>query len=100
MTRLLALLTTLALVLAACGSTPGAGTTTGGATSAPSAAAKPTYGGTLTFGLENDVSNLEPMLSGLFVDPNIHYAMYESLVRVSPHGELLPWLSGSLEYNH
>ena len=50
MTRLLAILTTLALVLAACGSTPGTGTTTGGASSAPSAAAKPTYGGTLTFG--------------------------------------------------
>src|SRR5258705_12103859 len=92
MTRLLALLTTLALVLAACGSTPGTGTTTGGATSAPSAAAKPTYGGTLTFGLENDVSNLDPMLSGLFVDRNIHYAMYDSLVRVDPKGNIIPWL--------
>src|SRR5258706_546836 len=99
MTRLLALLTTLALVLAACGSTPGTGTTTGGATSAPSAAAKPTYRGTLTFGLENDVSNLDPMLSGLFVDRNIHYAMYDSLVRVSPKGELLPWLAESWKYS-
>ncbi|MDP9251366.1 MAG: ABC transporter substrate-binding protein, partial [Chloroflexota bacterium] len=69
MTRLLAILTTLALVLAACGSTPGTGTTTtGGAPSASTGAAKPTYGGTVTFGLENDVSNLDPMLSGLFVD--------------------------------
>lgn len=93
MSRVLAILTTLALVLAACGSTPGTGTTTGGATSAPSAAAKPTYGGTVTFVLDNDVSNLDPMLSGLFVDRNIHYAMYDSLVRVTPKGEIIPWLA-------
>jgi peptide/nickel transport system substrate-binding protein len=99
LTRLLAILTTLALVLAACGSTPGTGTTTGGATSAPSAAAKPTYGGTLTFGLENDVSNLDPMLSGLFVDRNIHYAMYDSLVRVDPTGKIIPWLAASWKYS-
>jgi peptide/nickel transport system substrate-binding protein len=99
LTRLLAILTTLALVLAACGSTPGTGTTTGGASSAPSAAAKPTYGGTLTFGLENDVSNLDPMLSGLFVDRNIHYAMYDSLVRVDPTGKIIPWLAASWKYS-
>lgn len=93
MTRLLAILTTLALVLAACGSTPGTGTTTGGATTAPSAAAKANYGGTLTFALENDVSNLDPMLSGLFVDRNIHYAMYDSLVRVDVKGNIIPWLA-------
>src|SRR6267142_7238180 len=93
MTRLLAILTTLALVLAACGSTPGTGSTTGAAASSSAAAGKPTYGGTLTFALENDVSNLDPMLSGLFVDRNIHYAMYDSLVRVSPKGEILPWLA-------
>jgi peptide/nickel transport system substrate-binding protein len=93
LTRLLAILTTLALVLAACGSTPGTGTTTGGATGAPSAAAKATYGGTVTFVLDNDVSNLDPMLSGLFVDRNIHYAMYDSLVRVTPKGEIIPWLA-------
>lgn len=100
MTRLLAILTTLALVLAACGSTPGTGTTTGGAaTGSPAAAAKPTYGGTLTFGLENDVSNLDPMLSSLFVDRNIHYAMYDSLVRVTPKGEIIPWLAESWKYS-
>jgi peptide/nickel transport system substrate-binding protein len=92
MTRLLAILTTLALVLAACGSTPVSGTT-GGAPSATTGVAKPSYGGTVTFGLENDVSNLDPMLSGLFVDRNIHYAMYDSLVRVSPKGDIIPWLA-------
>lgn len=95
MTRLLAILTTLALVLGACaGAPPGTGTTGGTATGSP-AAAKATYGGTITFGLENDVSNLDPMMSGLFVDRNIHYAMYDSLVRVTPKGEIIPWLAES-----
>jgi len=92
MTRLLAILTTLALVLGACAGTPGTGTTGGAATASP-AAAKATYGGTITFALENDVSNLDPMLSGLFVDRNIHYAMYDSLVRVDPKGNIIPWLA-------
>src|SRR5881296_1471678 len=92
MTRLLAILTTLALVLAACGSTPVSGTTGGGA-SPTVAANKPAYGGTITFALENDVSNLDPMLSGLFVDRNIHYAMYDSLVRVDVKGNIIPWLA-------
>jgi peptide/nickel transport system substrate-binding protein len=92
MTRLLAILTTLALVLGACAGAPGTGTTGGTATGSP-AAATATYGGTVTFGLENDVSNLDPMLSGLFVDRNIHYAMYDSLVRVTPKGEIIPWLA-------
>ncbi len=92
MTRVLAILTTLALILGACAGTTPAGTTTGGATGSP-AAAKANYGGTLTFGLENDVSNLDPMLSGLFVDRNIHYAMYDSLVRVDVKGNIVPWLA-------
>ena len=92
MTRLLAILTTLALVLGACAGTTGTGTTTGGATGSP-AAAKATYGGTITFALENDVSNLDPMLSALFVDRNIHYAMYDSLVRVDTKGNIIPWLA-------
>jgi peptide/nickel transport system substrate-binding protein len=92
MTRVLAILTTLALVLGACAGTTGTGTTGGAATGSP-AAAKANYGGTITFGLENDVSNLDPMLSGLFVDRNIHYAMYDSLVRVDNKGNIIPWLA-------
>jgi peptide/nickel transport system substrate-binding protein len=86
---LFAFLAAFTLVLAACA---GGQQPSGGASSAPSAG-KPTYGGTLTFGLENDVSNLDPMLSGLFVDRNIHYAMYDSLVRVNTKGEIIPWLA-------
>src|SRR5436190_13067950 len=51
----------------------------------------------MTFGLENDVSNLDPMLSGSFVDRNIMYAMYDSLVRVTPKGDIIPWLAEKWE---
>src|SRR6185295_18501257 len=83
-----AFLSAFAILLAACGQQP-----SGGGASPSASAGKAVYGGTLTFALENDVSNLDPMLSSLFVDRNIHYAMYDSLVRVSPKGEILPWLA-------
>src|ERR1700716_384128 len=86
-----ALFAAVAVIAGACAPSTGGPAASGG----PSAttAAKANYGGTVTFALENDVSNLDPMLSGLFVDRNIHYAMYDSLVRVSPKGEILPWLA-------
>jgi peptide/nickel transport system substrate-binding protein len=86
------LLAAAAVVIGACTTSGGPAPTGAGAATA-SGAAKATYGGTITFALENDVSNLDPMLSGLFVDRNIHYAMYDSLVRVSPKGDILPWLA-------
>ncbi|HEX9266656.1 MAG TPA: ABC transporter substrate-binding protein [Candidatus Limnocylindria bacterium] len=91
---LVAFVASFAILLAACGQSPNTG---GGGTSPTAAANKPTYGGTVTFALENDVSNLDPMLSGLFVDRNIHYAMYDSLVRVTPKGEIIPWLADKWE---
>src|SRR5258708_12334605 len=76
----------LALVLGA-GSgttTPGGGGTTG---------AKAAYGGSVTLAMNSDISNMDPMLSGLFVDRHLMYAMYDSLVRVTPKGEIIPWLA-------
>src|SRR5438034_7653134 len=89
---LAAVLGSFAILLAACGQQPA-----GGGTASPSAAAKAAYGGTLTFALENDPANLDPMLSGLFVDRNIHYAIYDSLVRVDPKGNIIPWLAEKWE---
>src|SRR5438094_6948569 len=89
---LAAVLGSFAILLAACGQQPA-----GGGTASPSASAKAAYGGTLTFALENDPANLDPMLSGLFVDRNIHYAMYDSLVRVDPKGNIIPWLAEKWE---
>jgi len=90
---LVAILGSFAILLGACsGGQQPAG---GGGGASPSAGTKAAYGGTITFGLENDVSNLDPMLSGLFVDRNIMYAMYDSLVRVDPKGTIIPWLAKS-----
>jgi peptide/nickel transport system substrate-binding protein len=89
---LIALFAATAIVASACAGTTSGPSTSGGAATA-SAAPKANYGGTITFALENDVSNLDPMLSGLFVDRNIHYAMYDSLVRVDTKGTIIPWLA-------
>ena len=89
---LAAVLGSFAILLDACGQQPA-----GGGTASPSASAKAAYGGTLTFALENDPANLDPMLSGLFVDRNIHYAIYDSLVRVDPKGNIIPWLAEKWE---
>ena len=91
---LVALLASFAILLSACA---GGQQPAGGGSASPSAGAKATYGGSITFALENDVSNLDPMLSSLFVDRNIHYAMYDSLVRVTPKGDIIPWLADKWE---
>ena len=92
---LVAILGSFAILFAACS---GAQQPAGGGSASPSAAAnKPVYGGTLTFALENDPANLDPLLSGLFVDRNVHYAMYDSLVRVDPKGNIIPWLAEKWE---
>jgi peptide/nickel transport system substrate-binding protein len=86
--RAIAILATLAVVLAACTST-----TSGGPSGQPATGAKAAYGGSVTFAMNADISNMDPMLSGLFVDRHLMYAMYDSLVRVTPKGEIIPWLS-------
>src|SRR5438309_4429038 len=93
--RVLSLFAALAILGAACagGQQPSGG---GGGTSA-APAGKPVAGGAVTFALENDVSDLDPMLSGLFVDRNIMYAIYDSLVRVDPKGNIIPWLAEKWE---
>src|SRR6266550_1941846 len=91
---LVAFLALFAVLLTACS---GGQQPAGGGSASPSTGAKATYGGTLTFALENDPANLDPMLSGLFVDRNIHYAMYDSLVRVDPKGNIIPWLAEKWE---
>src|SRR5690242_11000369 len=58
------------------------------------AASKPSNaGGTVTFALENDVIDFDPMLSRAFVDRNAHYQIYDSLVRIDETGKIIPWLA-------
>src|SRR2546430_4415853 len=87
-TRVLALFAAVAILLAAC-----TGTTSGGPSGSAATGAKAVPGGSVTFAMNSDISNMDPMLSGLFVDRHLMYAMYDSLVRVTPKGEIIPWLS-------
>src|SRR5262249_60958061 len=58
------------------------------------AAPKPaSAGGTLNFVIENDPIDLDPLRSRAFVDRNIHYAIYDSLVRIDSSGKVIPWLA-------
>ncbi|MCA1648328.1 MAG: ABC transporter substrate-binding protein [Chloroflexi bacterium] len=74
---------------------PGATTAVAPAQTAPAqAASKPAAsGGTITFVIENDVIDFDPMLSRAFVDRNAQYQIYDSLVRVDPSGKIIPWLA-------
>src|SRR5207302_9075420 len=65
----------------------------GSLSSTPAPARPAASGGTITFVLENDVIDFDPMLSRAFVDRNAHYQIYDSLVRVDPTGKIIPWRS-------
>jgi len=100
---LVAFLASFAIVLTACSPQPsgGNGCPAGASppcmTTPPPAAGKATYGGTVTFALENDVVDFDPMRSRAFVDRNLHYQIFDSLVRIDPTGKIIPWLAESWE---
>jgi peptide/nickel transport system substrate-binding protein len=75
--------------------TPAAASQGAAATQAPAqAASKPSgAGGTVTFVLENDVIDFDPLLSRAFVDRNAHYQIYDSLVSADPTGKIVPGLA-------
>ncbi len=88
MIRLFALLATFAVVLGAC---TGSTAPTAGGTSAP--VTKATPGGTVTFALEDDPIDFDPLRSRAFIDRNVHYQIYDSLVRIDETGKIVPWLA-------
>ena len=90
--RLAAVITTVALILGAC-----SGGTPAGGGAAPAAAGKAVYGGTITFVLENDVINFDPLRSRAFVDRNVHYQIYDSLTAIDASGKIIPWLAEKWE---
>ncbi|HEY2593629.1 MAG TPA: ABC transporter substrate-binding protein, partial [Chloroflexota bacterium] len=58
------------------------------------AASKPSAaGGTLTFAIETDPVDFDPMLSRALYDRYAQYQMFDSLVRVDPSGKIIPWLA-------
>jgi len=92
--RTLATLTIFAVILGACA---GGAPTGGSATQAPAGAAKPAYGGSVVMALENDVIDFDPLRSRAFVDRNVHYQIYDSLVRIDDSGKIIPWLATKWE---
>ena len=91
--RLVGILAAFAIVLGACS---GGTSSTSGGTTAPNAGA-PVAGGTLTFALENDLINGDPMLSTAFVDRNVHYLIYDTLLRSDPKGNIVAGLATKWE---
>ncbi len=90
--RILAIVAAFAVLLGACtGGTQGGPSATGGT----SAAGKPAYGGTVTMALEDDPINFDPLQSRAFIDRNIHYQIFDSLVSVDQNGKLIPGLAES-----
>jgi peptide/nickel transport system substrate-binding protein len=92
-TRLFAILAALAILLGACAGGTGP---TGGAPASPNAGAA-VAGGTITFALENDLINGDPMLSTAFVDRNVHYLIYDTLLRSDPKGNIIAGLATKWE---
>lgn len=89
---LIALIAVVAILITACagGTTPSGG---GGAANAGT----PVAGGTLTFALENDLIQGDPMLSSAFVDRNIHYLIYDTLLRSDTKGNIVAGLATKWE---
>ncbi len=90
--RIFGILAAFAIVLGACS----AGTSTSGGGATPNAGV-PVAGGTLTFALENDLVQGDPMLSSAFVDRNIHYLIYDTLLRSDPKGNIVAGLATKWE---
>ena len=86
--RGLGILAIVAVLVTACsGGTPG-----GGAAASPGGRVT---GGTVTMALEDDPINFDPLVSRAFIDRNIHYQIYDTLVRVDENGKLIPGLAES-----
>ena len=90
----LAFLASVAILLAACS---GGQQPAGGGSASPAAAAKAVYGGTVTFAIDTDPIDFDPLKSRAFVDRNVHYQMYDSLVRIDETGKIIPWLATKWE---
>jgi peptide/nickel transport system substrate-binding protein len=57
--------------------------------------AKPVRGGTVTFVLDDDVVDLDPMRSRNVSDRAVQYQIYDSLLRTDASGRIIPWLAQS-----
>jgi peptide/nickel transport system substrate-binding protein len=82
-------LVALAMVAGACGG----GTTTSGSTSA-----NPVTGGTLKVAQDNEINTLDPGASGLLVEREIYYNVYDSLLGIDPKLNFIPELATTWKF--
>ncbi len=54
---------------------------------------RPARGGTITFVLDADVDDLDPLRSRNVSDRAVQYQIYDSLVRINATGQIIPWLA-------
>ncbi len=90
--RRLAALATAALItasLAACDDSEGT------PRSSPAATSQPVSGGTLTYGIDQGLDNINPAVSGTDISPFIGRNIFDSLVFQADDGTFAPWLATS-----
>src|SRR3982074_116553 len=90
MKRLGGLLVVLAFMASACG---GGATGTGGAPSGT-----PKMGGTLKVAQEAEINTLDPAPSGLLVEREIYYNLYDSLIGIDAKLGFVPQLATEWKY--
>src|SRR2546423_560711 len=83
-------LVAVVLFLSACG---GSGGSTGGATNGT-----PKAGGTLKVAQETEINSLDPNTSGLVVEREIYYNMYDSLLGIDAKLNFVPELATAWKY--
>src|SRR6266852_5562599 len=84
------ILAALALFVSACGS---GGGSTGGATSGA-----PKTGGTLKIAQDTEINSLDPNTSGLLVEREIYYNLYDSLLGIDAKLQFVPQLATAWKY--
>jgi peptide/nickel transport system substrate-binding protein len=88
--RRVGILVALAFLLGACGSSGGGTATTTSGT--------PKTGGTLKVAQETEINTLDPGASGLQVEREIYYNLYDSLLGVDPKLNFVPELATAWKY--
>src|SRR5256886_4927551 len=90
--RMAGVLVALALFVGACGGGGGAGS------GASSTSGTPKTGGTLKVAQETEINTLDPGASGLLVEREIYYNLYDSLLGIDAKLNFVPELATTWKY--
>src|SRR5215467_12296920 len=89
--RRVGILFVLVLFLSACGGNTG--------TSSTSSNGTPKMGGTLKVAQESEINTLDPNTSGLVVEREIYYNLYDSLLAINAKLQFQPGLATAWKYS-